>query len=608
MKYLFAACLYLLPLIAAAQVVPDDAVLATVGDEQITAGEFRARYALSVFPYKDQERLIPVIKVQFLYSLIAERLLMAEAKKRGFDAEDRFRRNSAMAREMFMRDRLYRDSVRSRVTVTPAEIHARFIEEQQRIQYDFLFNTRESEIRNLHRLLRSGIPFDTLLAEQQRATAGNDQAALRETEMDAAFRQHIDALAPGAVSEPLEGNDGWYLVRKMDYGDPFRSEFELQKRSRRIESQLRREKETAASVAFVGRLWRGREARFEETPYRVLGQALLEDYRAQARRDTSEVLLPRTAVFDSLRTVWALQLNDPFLRIGAWTLGIGDALDRLEASDLRLSAAEISSVPTLYRTRMHELADRFLLTNEAYALNLDQHPDVLRDMAMWAANGLAQMIPELLWEQFIASDDSLWNYYAAHADQFGSPVEVKIVEVLMQDETALQRLVERFRAGESLHALAAEFSERPGAAERNGELGFFPVTRHGLLGRTAFGLRIADAAGPLSTPEGYSFFQLVDRRTPPRSVADWDMLRDSVTAAAREGIVRSKTDVLLRRLTTQEGISVNTALLKDIPVAPMQMFTIRALGFGGRIPAVPGVMPLYEAVMEGLGARAIVAP
>ena len=57
---------------------------------------------------------------------------------------------------------------------------------------------------------------------------------------------------------------------------------------------------------------------------------------------------------------------------------------------------------------------------------------------------------ELLWEQFIASDDSLWNFYAAHADQFGSPVEVKIVEVLMQDETALQRLVERFRAGESL--------------------------------------------------------------------------------------------------------------------------------------------------------------
>ncbi|MBE0644297.1 MAG: peptidyl-prolyl cis-trans isomerase [Bacteroidetes bacterium] len=608
MKYLLSAVLFSLPLLAAAQGLSDDAVLASVGNEKITVGEFRARFALGIFPYKDQERLTPVVKIQFLYSLIAERLLMAEAERQGFDAEDRFRRNRKMAEEMFMRDRLYRDSVRAHVRVTDEEIHARFVEEQQRIQFEFLFNTSESEIQNLHRLLQSGIPFDTLLAEQQRMTSEEEQSDLHESELDAAFRSRIDAMTPGTVSAPIRGGDGWYIVRKMDYGNPFRSEFELQKRSKRIESQLRMEKEADETKAFVRRLWQGREAHFEDEPYRALGQALLVNCRAQERADTSDMLLPQHHVFDSLRSIWAMRLEQPFLRIGEWTLGIGDALDRFEASDLRLPASELSTFPRLYLTRMHEMADRFLVTMEATRLGLEQHPDVRRDMAMWTANGLAQMIPELLWEQFIASDDSIWNYYVSHPAIFGPPVEVKIVEILMRDEAALSDIIARFRNGEDLHDLAEQYSERPGAADRKGEFGYFPVSENGLIGRTAFGLRIADAAGPVSTPDGFSFFQLVDKRYPGSAISGWDALRDSVTAAARPGLMQRKTDDLLKRLAARGGISVDMKMLEEIPVATMQMFTIRALGFGGRIPAVPGVMPLYEAVMEGMGEGTAVAP
>jgi parvulin-like peptidyl-prolyl isomerase len=530
---------------------------------------------------------------------------------------------------MFMRDRLFRDSVRGRVAVSEDEIRASFLEEQQSIQFDFLFSRNETELRNLQRLLQGGIDFDTLLAAQQREQEDPGHEGAREEGMDESFRSSIDALAPGGVSEPLRGEDGWYIVRKLDYGNPFRSEYELQKRWKRLESQLRGRKEAEETVAFVRRLWQGRTARFEEEPFRAIGQALLLDLRRQAAADTSDMLQPSSASFDSVRNAWAQRLGEPFLRItaasphageaamslgeaamslGEVVMSIGDALDRLEASDFRLAAAELAAFPELYRIRTRELADRFLINSKAVELGYEQHPDVRRDVGMWAANGLAEIVPELLWEQFIASDDSLWNYYIARPDLFGPPVEVKIIELLTRDESVMREAVSAFREGESLQQLALNLSERPGATERNAELGYFPVSEYGAIGRTAFGLRIADAAGPLETPDGYSFFQLVDKRYPGVTLHGWDALRDTVVAAARAGLTRAKTDQLLRNLASRVPINVNASLLKDLPLKSMQMFSIRSLGFGGRIPAVPSVLPLFEAVMEGMEQRGDVAP
>lgn len=619
MKHATLLLLLAFPLILSAQPVPDDAVIATVGEDPITAGEFRARYALGVFPYKDQERLAPVVRLQFLYSLIAERLLAAEARNRGFESEDLFRRNRDLAREMFMRDRLFRDSVRGAVTVTEEDIRQRYVEDQRNIQFEFLFSPLEESIRSLHRLLRAGVPFDTLLMAQQRDDPASQP---RESARDASLEARLATLAPGEVSEPIDAADGWYIVRKMDYGNPFRSEDDLARRRKRIESQLRAEKEAEATRAFVARLWRGRRVTFTEDNYRAIGQALLEDYRAQAAADTSDLLFPSLRTFDSLRVLWSTRLEEPFLVWSADDAGepgartdalpapmpLGQALDNLQKADLRLDADEIRLFPDRYRLRMRELADRWLLTQEAYRLGLDGHPDVLRDVGMWSAAGLAEMIPELLWEQFIANDDSLWNFYITRPDLFGPPVEVRIVEVLTRDEERMQEVVASFRSGADLHALAGEYSERPGAAERNGELGFFPVSDHGPIGRAAFGLRIADAAGPLSTSDGRSFFQLVDRRYPGLRFDGWSALRDTAEARAGAGLRLAKTEQLLRRLAARGGIRIDASTLGRIAVRSLQMFSIRHLGFGGRIPAVPGVAPLFEAVMEGMGERGDIIP
>jgi hypothetical protein len=129
---------------------------------------------------------------------------------------------------------------------------------------------------------------------------------------------------------------------------------------------------------------------------------------------------------------------------------------------------------------------------------------------------------------------------------------------------------------------------------------WFPVTARGDIGRRAFGMRIADDAGPFRSGEGWTFFQLRDRRYPGMKLRGWTELRDSTAAVTGDAILRARIDRLVRRLAGSARITVDATLLDAVDVPATQMHTVRILGFGGRIPAMPAVMPLYEAVIEGM--------
>ena len=582
--------------LAQPQTPADDAVLARVGGEDITVGEFRARYALTVFPYKDREHLRPVVMRQFLYSMVAERLLAAEARRRGYDAEDRFGRNRRLAEEMFVRDRLFRDSVRSQVEVTEAELRQRYLAEVRSVEFDFRVAGDEAQARNMSLVLSAGTPFDTLLAAQQRSAP---DAAGERTVADDVLLAGLDTLAPGAVSDPIPVDGQWYLVRRRTRYDALPDEEEFHQRARRLESELRDEKEAAEMLRFVSRLWRGREATLDEECYRGIGQAMIEEYRRQYDEGSGMLSAPQS-LFDSLRLAWRARLQEPFAVIGGDNLTIGDALDRLAALDLRLQREQLRQTAALYRERVRDMLDRHVVTLAGYAAGLQNDAELRRDVAMWEANGLAETIPQLLWEQYVASDDSLWSLYCSRRDLFGPPVEVRVLQVSAADSARLADAVQSFSDGAALEDIAERMVADGESREGNGLSDWFSVTERGTVGRAAFGMRVADAAGPLRDGPALVFFQLHDRRYPGMRLDGWDALRDSASERAQNGVVLARTEQLLRRLASGTRIDIDRALLDAVDVPATQMHSVRLMGFGGRIPAMPGVLPLYEAVMEGM--------
>ncbi len=595
--FLALVCCLVLTLPAYAQA---PTVLATVNGAPITAEEFRARYALTIYPHKDQPGMTPMVKWQVLYALIAERLLEQEARRRGFDAEDRFRRNYRLAEEMFVRDKLYRDSVRAVVRVSEDDVRARFRDERSSVEVEFIRADSEERIRHVHALLHAGMSFDTVLMEQQRM-APDAEAATSPVESE--LLSAAAKLRPGQVSAPVRIGDFWYLLRKRDTDTVLRGEEEYQRRRPALVRDIRAEREADRSAAFVRSCWRGDSATIAPYPYRAIGDALLRDYRAQYRADTSDMLLASEGVFEQLRSEWAPRHDTTFAAIGVGRMTVGEFLDRLQALDLRLKRGEVRLFPRLYEQRVREVLDRHILTRRGYDLGLQQSDEVRRDMAMWAANGLAQMMPELLWEQFIADDDSVWQMFLRQQSMLGPAPEVLLLEVLCADSSEAVDALRALDAGEDFRTLARERSIRDGASARNGEFGWFGVTEHGVLGRTAFGLRVGERAGPIPHAEGWSVIELLGKRRKGAGVLEWADLRTAMEEKLRAGFEAQRAHNLVRSLAGREAITIDAAAVERTPVASMQMFTLRFLGFGGRIPAMPSIMPLHEAVIEGMSSR-----
>jgi peptidyl-prolyl cis-trans isomerase C len=588
--------------------LPGDEVLATVNGRAITRTELEQRLTLSIFPYKDQRRLADLIPRQFLLSLIAERLLADEARARGIDREEPFHRSLDLAEEMFVRDRLYRDEIRAKIRITEADLRRRFTERRAEQEYQFLYSESEQEIRSLAALVREGIPFDTLL--EVRRSTGDPDAAPRTDAVDRELARAMRRLAPGSVGEPLRAGEGWYLLRRMDLRPGLASEEDFLRRRRSLESELRREREAEATVAFMRTLWRARTATFSETPLRIAGDRIWRNLRMQARRDSIDHLTPDAALYDSLRDDARLRLHEAFVRVDADSLSVRDMIDRIELRAMRVRRDELRRFPARLEQLLREITDWWMLGREGYRRGLDQHPDVRRDMEGWIESGLAQGAIELAWEQFAAHDDSLWSLVEALPSLVRGLPEVRIDELVATDSLRAAEASLLIAAGVPPDSLARAWSTHPRNVARPGVRDWFSVATHAPVGRMCFDMQIGAMGGPVRTAEGWSVFRLRDRRwtadVPPlRSMRE---LREMSGEELRAGFTARRGAETVTRLARAAEIRIDEAALGRVRTPTMQMFTVRHLGFGGRIPAAPAVMPLFEAVMEGMSTRQQLQP
>lgn len=578
----------------------DTTILARVGNRTISSTEFTTRFSLTIFPQKDVKRNLDAVKKEFLLSLIAEKLLAEEAHRKNVDQDAVLQMTMKNTQEMFMRDKLFRDEIRSKVKVSEKEIRIRFEKQLHEVEYQFLFSNSEQEITNLKSLLDQGMPFDSLLTAQRsedKTVMNSGTASAVESEL----RKVIRRLTPGQISEPIRISSGFYIIRKMPELTAERKEELFLEQRRSIERILRSEKEYTATIKFVKSLWKGKRAIINKEHFAAIGRELKQDLERSAAADTSDILQPDPEAFAFLRDKFGMRIEEKFFSIDRDSVSVRNAIDRLELKSFIVKKNTVAEFPGTFKSIVQEIIDEYLITREAYRRRLQFSDEVKKEMAMWIDNGLAQSLIEDLWDQFIASDDSVWNFYLQNPRIFGSPLEIKIIEVLHSSRDTLQSLLKRIKKGESFVAIAMDYSERDGARERRGELGYFPITKYPEFGRPALAMQINDLSNIIKLSNAYSFFQLIGKRKKSdNTLTSIDEIRTQIEKKWRAGIKQSRFNKFVANLASKSSIQIFDDALKTLDVTPSQMFTIRYLGFGGKIPAAPSVMPLYQPVLEGL--------
>lgn len=277
-----SACLALGLLAGCGGGEPSANVLARVGDETITIDDFRREWS-------NQPPLPPGVPPEsverFLEDMIAEKLFLAEARRRKIDGEEDLRQEVERYREQLMVERLLSREVLTAPPPSPAEVEGFWAANQE------LFAVPEL-IRLSHILIRPGEAEDErpalerCLAARKRLEAGEDFAAVageisdgssadrggdlgyfREEQIIPEFRPAVGELKTGEVSEPVETELGYHLLMVTDIRPP-------------RQKTLAESREEAAAALMAEK----RKARFEKVRAGIADSVSVEKNRESIER------------------------------------------------------------------------------------------------------------------------------------------------------------------------------------------------------------------------------------------------------------------------------------------------------------------------------------
>jgi parvulin-like peptidyl-prolyl isomerase len=235
-----------------------------------------------------------------------------------------------------------------------------------------------------------------------------------------------------------------------------------------------------------------------------------------------------------------------------------------------------------------------LFAREGYKRGYQNLPEVQRDLNMRKSYYLSDALRTKVANEIQVSDEEITNYIDEQIKGETPTMEVKIIELLTNDLDVIKNVLYELDKGGDFKQLAKKFTIREEAKNNDGELGFFPINQYGEIGRIAATLEIGQWYGPVQVPEGYSLFQLVDKKE-ENKLTGIDFEKDQ---ARIKNIIKSKkySDEIIQKtvdLANKYGVSVDEELLKSIKVLNTTTIVYRNFGFGGRLLAVPMTMPNY---------------
>lgn len=157
------------------------------------------------------------------------------------------------------------------------------------------------------------------------------------------------------------------------------------------------------------------------------------------------------------------------------------------------------------------------------------------------------------------SPADLQTYYDQHQAEFRSGEEVRVRQILVNDENLANDIVKKLKSGTPFGDLSAEFSRAPNA-KRGGEIGF--VSRGDLpkmFEEEIFRLKAGETSGVLRTDTSFHIFQVDQRR--PAGMLDPQAAAPIISTRLREEAVRERVNQIVAQSRRDMTIAVLTRRL-----------------------------------------------
>lgn len=485
----------------------DDQVIAEVGPDDITVQDFEELTRNFPTNYTSAQEEFDA-KATLIDSMVVQRLLIQAAYDKGVDKSEEVGQAVAANKDKFLLDVMYKRHIEDKVTFSDAELRDFYTKLEFRYRVSHILSTNKDTADMLVGKLAGGASFEQLaydysqdpMAKRNRGDLGFVQYGSMPNVAE--FEEAVFALEVGEISPPVKTRYGYHIIKIVDR-QPNENRAPFDEIKENLERQLMSAKRTKLTIAYV-------EGIRDKYPFTVDRSTL--DYLMHKREELYPPDLLRTLPtndFDDAQ----LDRNERELVVATWeggqvTVGEYLTLSRALPANARPSLNAYDSIPAaVFQAKISDI-----LILEANKQGLENDDEFKRKLKLFKELTMADVMRNdsiMIAKQ--PTEDQLRQYYDANPSDYMDPARVHIYEIYVSDEMVANKLAS-IRSLDEFKRKASELTERPGARQAMGDLGYIVRDRYPEIFDVAFRTRVGEIGGPVQTVNNkYSVFYVIDK-------------------------------------------------------------------------------------------------
>jgi len=543
----------------------DSTVLARVGDDQVTAGDFY--HALDRGKGIDRTAPPAQLKPATLEKIIHQKLLVAEARRRGYDRVGPFVGYITKIEEQTAAEELRRRIYAGKIDVTRAEI----LELYERHFYTFHVWSLSVDRRDLAEELRArilaGEDFGDLARSHSEdldlAKKGGDMGDMRAGQMIIHFEDAVFAIEPGQLTPVIKGRGEHYKLFKLESRVRNRTpERSLEEMAPDLARRVRTRKSGDALFAWQKSMLAKYEVVVDEGGFAVFAERL----RARiAQRKEANAVRP-----DSLPTNWIFVDWPPEeLPLDLVTLKGG----RLTVAEFNKTSRQQRGCPAcmwadsdvqLKQVVLGSAFDKIYML-ELRSITRERLPALELQVERGKEGRLATMVgATVAFPADSVTTDQARAFYEAHQSEYMRGDRARVRRIVVGTEAEATDVMDRLAGGADFAALAKEFSLDETTNWRGGETDFFGAESMDGMADVALQHEPGELIPPFQSRRGWEIIEVIEKSpSMPQPLAEVeDHVKSRVAAVETE----RRVDALIAELKKTTPIEIDEKALARLTV------------------------------------------
>lgn len=573
--------------------------LALVSGVPITSADFVNRWELLIYPGKDNRRMLDSTKIRFLYSLIAEQLLARAPVSIGTAADSTLEIMRKETKEMFMRDALFRREVMNKIVITRHDI-----EEAIRFSaYDYVIDAfRFPDSTDALHFLRKFRNSDSTRIYAALAASGivHDTLSVSFGDLQEDVERSFFGRQRGFMSNPVRSKGAYAVIRILSRSTSKKfASMPPQDRLTSLKKTIEERRMDADGWKYLVDVMHTIRVEVISGPFDAMVgeiQGILKKHTLTER--AREYHLTSTECED-LQARLAGRLDETLLRFPDQSMTVQEAITALPYSEFAPRDTTATSIERSLRAALRFASQNHYLVERARELGLEQDPEVQSDVQMFVDANRAAEVAATIRAGVRVTQAERDSFYAVRRDTILKDVRLLLRIGAVNTISEAAGLLERLQTADVREV-------KPPLDTTQVVTRWVLGSEIGEYGAVLARLSPGDVYGPINRPQGYTVFQLLDKKT---SVAD-SSLAQSLEQTERKLLDEKRAIVLdqyIAKLAGQAGMRIYRAKVAATSVQPSQIYTIRYIGFGGRVNAVP-MLPPRESWIRFVGREVQIFP